>query len=74
MLGEIWYDSKFYVGDSTRFKSIITIFSCLNLGLSSPHATDILPYVHRGALSPRDDPGLGLGCWLFYTITQSSKP
>lgn len=62
------------MGESTKFKSIDIIFSCLNLGLSSPQATDILPYVHKGAFNPKAEPGLGLGCWLFSTTTQSSNP
>ncbi len=37
------------------------IFYCLNLGLSSPHATAILPYAHKGEFKPNAEPGLGLG-------------
>jgi hypothetical protein len=50
------------------------IFSCLNLGLSSPYAIDILPSAHNGAFIPKAEPGLGLGWGLFYTMTQSSNP
>ena len=74
MLCEISYELKSSVGDSTIFSSIITMFYCLKRGLSSPQATDILPSVQRGALSPRADPGFGFGFWLFSTIIQSSKP
>lgn len=37
------------------------MFYWRNLGLSSPHATDIRPYVHRGAFKPKAEPGFGLG-------------
>ena len=40
---------------------MVTIFYCLKRGLSSPQATAILAYVHRGAFRLSAEPGLGLG-------------
>jgi hypothetical protein len=52
----------------------VIIFYCLNLGLSSPQATAILPSAQRGAFSPKAEFVNGLGREFFYTITQSSNP
>lgn len=41
------------------------IFYCLNLGLSSPHATAHLPSAKSGAFNPSADPGLGFGLGFF---------